>query len=150
MSCRRRWILFDHVSVLYCVTFILRRSVFDVSHFLFFRKCAYATVHFRYCLRKRMRLGYRLHVSSGDLRDNHLLRCLTFGGNSEKDGDKGRFHSACRVCCHRAFPFSLSLGSPQSLRHTGDGRIQTTLSLIVVIIILNIIVIIIVVVVVCH
>ena len=38
-----------------------------------------------------MRLGYRLHISSGGLREFHLLRSLTFGGKSEYDGDEGRF-----------------------------------------------------------
>ena len=52
-----------------------------------------------------MRLGYRLHVSSGGLRDNHLLRCLTFGGNSEKDGQGEIPFRLPGLLSSRLFPF---------------------------------------------
>ena len=66
-----------------------------------------------------MRLGYRLHISSGGLRDCYLLRSLTFGGKSEYDGGQGKdsisragFAVIAPFPFFPFFPFS-SLGSPE-------------------------------------
>ena len=99
------------------VTIILGRYL--MSHIFLFSPgmcLPYATVHSRYCLRSRMRLGYRLHISSGGLRDNHLLRSLDIWGKVGKRWDEGRFHSACRGLLSSRFSFFFfslsSLGSP--------------------------------------
>ena len=82
-----------------------------------------------------MRLGYRLHISSGGLRDNHLLRSLTFWGKVGKRwGDS--IPLAGFLLSSRFFPFFSWLASITPAYLTGDERIQMIIGLIIKIIII--------------
>ena len=84
-----------------------------------------------------MRLGYRLHISSGGLRDNHLLRSLTFWGESRKKMGRGEIPFRLPgLLSSRFFPFFSWLASITPAYLTGDERIQMIIGLIIKIIII--------------